>query len=215
MTIAKELWGYTYYTGKVERQEGCIVATYLENIDSRSEASFMQDIFSGRRRYWFSFKLEGEHSDRPTIILQFHDWWKLPDNIAIEGFPKGKKVYCATNPPVALLVKGGDLIIQTNQIGGQAPLLNMEKGWLELKEKNLLEYKRVQEVPLNEWVDLEIEIDWAQDKTGEVLYNGVAASNIATMFNSNPCQVQCGLYMKSQLTKNTIREFRYEDVGMP
>lgn len=210
--IDKQLWEHTYVTGDVKKKGGVIIATSSGN---RSEASCDQDISRGRRRYWFSFKLEGKHSDRPTIILQFHDWWNLPDNIRIEGSPRGKRIYCATNPPVAFLVKSGELIIQTNQIYEECPLLNMEMGYLELKEKNLLEQKRVQEVPLNEWVDLEIEIDWAQDKTGEVLCNGVAASNIATMFNSNPCQVQCGLYLKSQLTKNTIREFRYEDVGMP
>lgn len=199
-TIDKQLWdhsnkcGNVFFSGKT-----ILVKTHL---DGRSEIKLKQKSALGIHNYKYSFRLTGSHSEKTTIVLQFHDWWTIPENLKV-----GNKafLYLANPPPLAFAIQNGYLILSHNELLSQ-PLLDMEKEWLVV-EKNQFTHHKLFPVSLNEWIDLEITINWSLERDGFVKCNGKEITNLKTMFNTNPCNIQFGLYLDSSYESNEIREF--------
>ncbi|QDT44048.1 hypothetical protein Pan241w_41530 [Gimesia alba] len=198
-TIDKRLWDRSEKCGNVTCSGETIIARPHPN--GRSEVKIKQNTASGIRRYQYSFRLNGSFSEKATIVLQFHDWWTIPDNINV-----GTKsfLYLASPPPLAFSVRKNHLVLSHNELLS-TPLLDMEHEWLVV-EKNKFTHYELFPVSLNEWIDLEISIKWSLHRDGFVECNGRKISNLKTMFNSNPCHLQFGLYLDTRFESNEIRE---------
>lgn len=170
--------------------------------DNRSEAMFLQSVYNGIQKYRYSFKIQGEFSDFTTIVLQFHDWWSIPDNIKVGN---KDKLYLAKPPPVAFAVKNNNLVFLNNQLTAPVTSLDMEKEHLVTSENNYTAHQMFP-IQLDEWIDLDIEINWSKNADGWVKCNEFEVQNIKTMFNDNPTNIQFGLYLDTKLTSNEIRE---------
>ncbi len=199
-TIDKQLWDHSEKCGNVFFSGKTILVK--PHLDGRSEIKLKQESALGIQNYKYSFRLAGSHSEKTTIVLQFHDWWTIPENMKV-----GNKafLYLATPPPLAFAIQNGYLILSHNELLSQ-PLLDMEKEWLVV-EQNKFTHHKLFPVSLNEWIDLEITVNWSLERDGFVQCNGNEISNLKTMFNINPCNIQFGLYLDSRFESNEIREF--------
>lgn len=199
-TIDKQLWDHAKKCGNVTYSGDTILVK--PHLDGRSEVKLKQESSFGVHNYNYSFRLTGNHSDKTTIVLQFHDWWTIPENIKV-----GSKtfLYLATPPPLAFAIRNQQLILSHNELLSP-PRLDMENEWL-IVEKNKFSHYKLFPVDLNEWIDLEVTINWSFEQDGFVQCNDIKVPNLKTMFNNNPCDIQFGLYLGTSFESNEIREF--------
>ena len=200
-TIDKKLWNRLGKCGNVSYSGKTILAK--PHFDGRSEVKLKQEAAVETQNYKYSFRLTGNQSEKTTIILQFHDWWSIPEHIKV-----GNKsiLYLATPPPLAFAIRNQQLILSHNELLSH-PRLDMENEWLVV-EQHRFTHHELFAVQLNEWIDLDITINWSLDHEGFVKCNDVEVANLKTMFNSNPCHIQFGLYLDTSFESNEIREFR-------
>ena len=188
-TIASDQWCDMTTVGFVVHDGRHIIAT--PHPKHRSEVKLQQCELSSQYRY--SFRLSGEFQQASCIVLQFHDWWG----------DRFQKIYAATSPPICFSVRGNRLCLSVNEL--VSPPEWSDDGTHLTVESHRTECD-LQELQLDEWTDLIISVGWSRIRNGYVLCNGRGLVGFRTMFNSNPCDIQAGLYGRCQFTSNTIRE---------
>lgn len=203
-TIDKKLWDLAEKTGEVTYSGETVNARPA--IDQRSELKIGQKDHFGEQSYEYSFKLSGEFCQQTTIVLQFHDWWTIPENIQV-----GKRTFLYLATPLAFCIKNNVLYIANNEILNR-PYLDMEHEWLVI-EQNQLTHHKLFTIPLDQWIDLDFVINWSLDRDGFVECNGKKVSGLKTMFNLNPCDIQFGLYLDTKFESNEIRHFYTENLS--
>lgn len=191
-TIGKNQWSEMTSVGNVEYNGEHIIARPHEK--HRSEAKIQQFELRDEIEYRYSFRLTGQFQDTPCILLQFHDWWG----------EREKKTYAATSPPISFWTNGSRLFLSVNEIL-EPPVWNESKGHFVVGKSRKTDID-LQPIFINEWNELCIRVKWSQLSDGFVLCNGRGLTGFCTMFNDNPCDIQFGLYGKSQFTSNEIRE---------
>jgi len=193
-------WYSGHYCGNVKFTKKEIIIK--PHFSKRSEHRVVQTYEpESLKKYKYSFKLSGDFSKDKTIILQFHDYWDVPNNVVA----KKEYLYLATPPPVAFSVKEDSLFVEHNEIKGE-PFFDHKNEWLCIPDRQLSN-SHVMKLKTEVWIDLDIEIFWSLKRKGYVKCNGKKImDNIITMFNKNPCNIQFGLYMGTSFESIKIRE---------
>tara|TARA_R110002095_G_scaffold97122_2_gene85033 strand:+ start:20095 stop:20637 length:543 start_codon:yes stop_codon:yes gene_type:complete len=160
----------------------------------RSEAKLQQYKHGHTANYNYSFKLSGQFNEYPCIVLQFHDWWGS----------RSKKIYAATSPPISFSIRSDQIWLSVNELIS-TPHWNEERGCL-LVDHSHQNDQVLYPIVLDEWIDLSISVKWSMENDGFVTCNNFRIDGIKTAFNTNPCDIQMGLYGQSKFSKNIIRE---------
>ncbi|QDV53281.1 heparin lyase I family protein [Gimesia fumaroli] len=139
-------------TGNIRIEDGQAVAEYSSN--GRSEARFEQTK-RDRTHVAYSFRMERPAPGKFLCVLQFHDWWQVPQ------FDKPTS-FMATHPPILFYVKNDELWLQTNVLTGRISH-NFEKQWLEITETDR-QHHLIQPFEDGTWTDLDVEIEWSKER---------------------------------------------------